>query len=218
MNKKSGWLTAAVVIAVIALMGFIFFYLKDCKLYIGGVIVNNVRALAGLFFEMIVLIMAIVLNATGLKKVTDAKERKKLIISVIGVSVVLLLMLAFSCRIVADDVERSRKAAIAETDIGEGLSLLLEENEEHFSLSEDSFYEITVYSRKGLRLTRLGRQSEYYYAHNNMVRNGQYRVERNGDTVKVFYDYGELINGLKWKDEYADDPPEYIEKEYSLYK
>ena len=51
-----------------------------------------------------------------------------------------------------------------------------------------------------------------------MVRNGQYRVERNGDTVKVFYDYGELTNGLKWKDEYADDPPEYIEKEYSLYK
>ena len=51
-----------------------------------------------------------------------------------------------------------------------------------------------------------------------MVRNGQYKVERVGDTVKVYYDYGELINGLKWKDEYINDPPEYIEKEYRLEK
>jgi hypothetical protein len=49
-----------------------------------------------------------------------------------------------------------------------------------------------------------------------MIRNGQYKVEREGDTVTVYYDYGELINGLTWKDEYKDNPPEYIEKKYSL--
>ena len=49
-----------------------------------------------------------------------------------------------------------------------------------------------------------------------MVRNGQYKVERDGDTVTVFYDYGELINGVIWGEEYGDNPTKYIEREYSL--
>ncbi len=218
MNKRSGWLTAAAVIAVLAAMAFVFIYLKDCELYIGGVILSNVHTLVGIVFEILVLIIVIPVSVTNLKKAGDEKERRRIKISIIGVSAFLLIMLVFVSRIVAGYAERSRKAAIAEIDIGEGQSILLVENEEQFSLSEDSFFEITLYCREGLRLKKIGRQTEYYYAHNNMVRNGQYKVERVGDTVKVYYDYGELINGLKWKDEYINDPPEYIEKEYRLDK
>ena len=113
-------------------------------------------------------------------------------------------------------MERSRKAAIAETDIGEGQSLILVENEEKFSSDDESFYEITVYCREGIKLKKIGRQTEYYFLHDNMVRNGQFKVEREGDTVRVYYDYGELTNGLQWNDEYKDTPPAYIDKEYNL--
>ena len=216
MDKKAGWETAVAVVAFLAVMTVVFFYLKDRELYIGHVILHNSRAVAGLLLEISVLIITIVTNAISLKHISDEKERKKMKISVIAVSVILVFMLGFTCWILIDDVEDSRKATIAETDIGEGQSLLLVEKEEHFSTSGDSFYEITVYCREGLRLKKIGRQTEYYFLHDNMVRNGQYRVERDGDTVKVFYDYGELTNGLKWKEEYSDVPPEYIEKEYSL--
>ena len=40
------------------------------------------------------------------------------------------------------------------------------------------------------------------------------QVESNDDIITIHYDYGELINGMKWKDEYCDNPPQYIEKEY----
>ena len=49
-----------------------------------------------------------------------------------------------------------------------------------------------------------------------MVKNGQFEVERNGDSITIYYDYGELINGLTWKDEYKENPPQYVEKVYKL--
>ena len=60
MDKKSGWKT---VVAVV-----IFLYLKDCELYIGGVILQNVRAVAGLIFEIPMLIIALVLNVKKSEK------------------------------------------------------------------------------------------------------------------------------------------------------
>ena len=46
-----------------------------------------------------------------------------------------------------------------------------------------------------------------------MVKNGQFEIEKHDDSVKIHYDYGELVNSMKWKDEYSDNPPQYIEKE-----
>ena len=161
-EKKStaGWGTVVAVVTVITLMGVIFFWLKGCELYIGGVIFRDVRALAGMTFEIIMFIWIILASALSFKKIKDEKERKKMRGSIIAVSIVMLAMLGFMAWIVAGDVERSGKAAIAETDIGEGQSLLLAENEEKFSTSGESFYEITVYCRKGIRLKKIGRQDD----------------------------------------------------------
>ena len=216
MDNKSGWKTVVAVVAIIAVMFVIFLYLKDCELYIGGVILQNVRAGAGLIIEIPMLILALILNVNSLKKISDENQQKKAKRSIVGLSIVTLLILGFTCWVISEDVERSAKSAIAEEDIGGGQELLLVENEEKFSSDGESFYEISIYCREGLRLKKIGRQTEYYYLHDNMIRNGQYKVERKGDTVTVYYDYGELINGLTWKDEYKDNPPEYIDKKYSL--
>ena len=90
------------------------------------------------------------------------------------------------------------------------------ENEESFSSSDEKFYEITVYYRDGIRLKKIGRQNEYYFSNNNMVKNEQFKVESSSDSVTIYYDYGELINGMKWQEEYSDNPPQYIDKEYKL--
>lgn len=216
MNKKTGLGTAFLCVVIIAVMGVVFFYLKDCELYIGGVILRNVHTMVGILFEIFMFIIVIIVSSKNLKKISDEKERKKTKGYIVGISVLTLFFLGFTFQLIAEYVEQSRKAAIAETDIGEGQSLLLVENEEKFSSDGESFYEITVYCRKGLKLKKIGRQIEYYFLHDNMVRNGQYRVERKGDTVTVHYDYGELTNGMKWKDEYKDNPPAYIDKEYNL--
>ena len=162
------------------------------------------------------MLIVIIEYLKNIRKNEDSKARNKAIRYTIIVSAFTLLMIAFAIYIVASSVTHTRKAAIAERAIGDGENVLLMENEESFTTSNETFYEITVYYRDGIRLEKIGRQSEYYYSNNNMVKNGQFEVERNGDSITIYYDYGELINGLTWKDEYKDNPPQYVEKVYKL--
>ena len=112
MDKKSGWKTVVAVVAIIAVMVVIFLYLKDCELYIGGVILQNVRAVAGLIFEIPMLIIALTLNIKSLKKISDENQLKKTKRYIVGLSIVTLLILGFTCWVISEDVERSAKSTI----------------------------------------------------------------------------------------------------------
>ena len=120
MNKKTGLGTAFLCVVIIAVMGVVFFYLKDCELYFGGVIFRNVHTMVGILFEILMFIIVIIVSAKNLKKISDEKERKKTKCYIVGISVLTLFFLGFTFQLIAEYVEQSRKAAIAETDIGEG--------------------------------------------------------------------------------------------------
>lgn len=208
--------TAAILLIILAVLVAIFIYLNGYELYIGGVVIYNVLTLVGIIFEIIVLLVAIIESIKNIKKTDDSKTKKKIKGYIIGISIFTILMTIFTGHIVASNVNLSNSAAIAEREIGDGKSILLMENEEKYSSSDESYYMITIYYRDGIRLKEIGKQDEIFYSHNNMVKNGQFEVEKSGDSVKIHYDYGELVNGLKWNDEYSDNPPQYIDKEYKL--
>ena len=215
-KSKVGWKTLVLTLIICGALTATFLYFKGYELYIGGVVLYNASSLIGIVFEIIVLVIVIIEYLKNIRKNEDSKARNKAIRYTIIVSAFTLLMIAFAIYIVLSSVTHTRKAAIAERAIGDGENVLLMENEESFTTSNETFYEITVYYRDGIRLKKIGRQSEYYYSNNNMVKNGQFEVERNGDSITIYYDYGELINGLTWKDEYKDNPPQYVEKVYKL--
>ncbi len=215
-KSKVDWKTVVFVLITCATLTAAFLYFKGYELYIGGVVLYNASSLIGITFEIIILIIAIIETVKNIRKTEDSKARNKSIRYTIIVSVLTLLLIVFAIYIVTSSVAHSRKTAIAERNIGDGKYIVLMEYEESFTTSEDTFYEIIVYYRDGIRLKKIGRQDEYYYSNNNMVKNEQFKVSRNGDSITISYDYGELINGLTWKDEYKDNPPQYIEKEYKL--
>ena len=208
--------TVVGVLIIFAVLAAIFIFLKGHELYIGGVVINNATTLVGIIFEIIVLFVVIIESIKNTRKTDDPKTRKKIKGYVIGISIFTFLMIVFTGYLIASNATLSNKAAIAEREIGNGKSVLLMENQRHYTTSNETYYEITVYYRDGIRLKRIGRQNEYYFSNNNMVKNGQFEVESNDDIITIHYDYGELINGMKWKDEYINNPPHYIDKEYKL--
>jgi len=215
-SNKVGWITTAVLLIICVASVAVYVYLKGYELYIGGVVINNVTSLVGILLDIILLFIVIIECVKKIRNADESKARNKNIGYIIGIFVFFIIMIVFISQIIATDVVRSNKATIAEREIGNGKSVLLMENEESFSSSDEKFYEITVYYRDGIRLKKIGRQSEYYFSNNNMVKNEQFKVESSSDSVTIYYDYGELINGMKWQEEYSDNPPQYIDKEYKL--
>ena len=143
-KSKADWITAVLLLIIGAVLLAIFIFLKGHELYIGGVVINNVTTLAGIIFEIIVLLTVIIECLKNIRKTDDPKTRKKIIGSTIAIAVFSIIMIIFTSQVITSDVVRSNKAAIAEREIGDGKSVLLMENEESFSSSGDTFYEITV--------------------------------------------------------------------------
>lgn len=201
------------VIIIVGLMVALFLYLKDSTFYIGGMIWSDLDLTLAYFWLVLSYSLYIIGYAKKLKK-SDKDERKGVWGPLILCVVIGLLMLSIFVWNIADVVVKSRNTESVEMDLGEGQSLILAESEYKFSSKKSN--EITIYIREGIQLKKIGRQDEYFFLNNNIIRNGQYKVERDGDTVTVYYDYGKLVNGLTWGEEYGDNPPKYIECEYSL--
>lgn len=201
------------VIIIVGLMVALFLYLKDRTFYIGGMIWNDLGNMSVYMLGVFSYGLYIIGYAKKLIK-GDEDERKEVKGKFILCVIMGMLMLGIYVWSIADVVVKSRNTVCVEMDLGEGQSLILAESEYRFSSIKSN--EITIYIREGIRLKKIGRQDEYNFLNNSMVRNGQYKVERDGDTVTVFYDYGKLINGVIWGEEYADNPPKFIEREYSL--
>jgi len=126
--------------------------------------------------------------------------------------ILFLVSAVFMGGLLFEGINGSRKAVIAEVELDDGRSVLLVEKEDHFTVTDGSFNNVTVYCREAIRLKKIGELSEYNYTNNHMIRDNQYRVEQSGDTVTIYYDYGSLTGGLKWRDE----APEFIIKEYNI--
>ena len=217
-TKKSNRISIAVILIACAFLPAVFIYLKGYEIYIFGVVFHNVPLLIGVIFEILALLIIAAQWVNSYRKAEDPETRKKSIRYSIGVSAFTIIMLIFAIRVIAYEVSLSNNASFAEREIGDGKSVLLMEESETFSTStsSDTLFEISVYYRDGIRLKKIGRENEYYYSHNNMVKNEQFEVESTGDTITIHYDYGELTNGMTWKDEYIDNPPEYLDREYKL--
>lgn len=139
------------------------------------------------------------------RKTTDAEERKKLnrslrINGIVAVIWSLLVALLFLDR--GDN-------SFAELKADENRSILL---------CEDPKGErITVYCKKGCLIREIDNLKEFLYANANMVTNGQYTWESDGDSVTVRFDTGGLAEGISWREDAENPAPSVIqEKQYQL--
>ena len=200
----------AVTIAALALFFSVSIYIKGYDLYLFGVIWNDTGFIWYLIFLMPILLMHVIRGAKNRKSNPGAEEHRT------GYLIVFLSLFLVSAvfmgGLLAESISRNRKAVIEEVKLNDGRSILLVEKEEHLTVTESTFNNVTVYCREAIRLKKIGELNEYNYTNNHMIRDNQYRVEQNGDTVTIYYDYGSLTGGIKWRDE----APEYIIKEYNI--
>ena len=214
LNKNiTGTITGiAVTIAVLAIFFAVSIYIKGYDLYLCGVIWKDAGFMWYLIFMTPILLIHVIRGAKNRKSNADEGGHRT------GYLVVFLSLFlvstVFMCGLLVEGISESRKAVTAEVSLEDGRSILLVEKEEHFSVSESTFNNVTVYCRDAVRLKKIGELSEYNYTNNHMIRDNQYRVEQSGDTVTIYYDYGSLTGGMEWRDE----APEYIIKEYNIGK
>ena len=206
---------AVCAVLCLGLLVYAVLFDSETDLYIGGIIFRSVRQKASACTSVIIALTTLVSWIPVLRDPADEAERKKGKRSVIALSAIFAVMLALTVYVISEDIVISKKAAIAVENLDGGKCIVLSENENHFRSSDDPYYEITLYKRDGIKLEKIGRLNEFNYTNSQMIKNGQYRVEDNGSSVTVYYDYGELANGLKWKDD-LEEIPEYITKDYDL--
>ena len=211
-NTKGMIRGIAVTVAVLALFFTVSIYIKGYDLYLFGVIWKDAGFMWYLIFMIPILLMHVIRGAKNWKNSADEEGHRT------GYLVIYLILFlvssVFMCGLLAEGISAGKKAVIAEVSLNDCRSVLLVEKEEHFTVTEGSFNNVTVYCREAVRLKKIGELSEYDYTNNHMIKDNQYRVEQNGDTVTIYYDYGSLTGGLKWRDE----APEYIIKEYNIGK
>ena len=76
---------------------------------------------------------------------------------------------------------------------------------------------ITVYCKKGCLIREIDNLKESLYANANMVTNGQYTWESDGDSVTVRFDTGGFAEGISWREDATEPaPPVVQEKQYQL--
>lgn len=195
---------------------FVLLYVRNYKIYVAGVIFGNVRSWMGLFLLVFWNVCIFFRyrkkgkrENSGFKEL-DGKNRITLIL-IIAFYVMIFIFLVWSFW---DNVNRSRNATIVEVGIGKDGNILLVE-EEHKSITDKKYYGITVYYIDGIRLKEIGFLPEMSYTNRQMIKNGQYKLEYDDDTVTMYYYYGEL-EGVEWSDEVKKEREEYLKCEYSI--
>lgn len=211
-NVKSTIIGIAVTVALLALFFAVSLYMKGYDLYLFGVIWQDAGFIWYLIFVMPILLMHVIRGAKNLKRNTG-DEGHRTVYPVVFL-ILFLVSAVFLGGLIAEGISLSRRSVIAEERLDDGRSVLLVEKEEHSTVTEGSSDKVTVYCREGVRLKKIGELDEFSYTNDHMIRDKQYRLEQSGDTVTVYYDYGSLTGGLKWRDE----APEYIVREYNIGK
>ena len=205
---------------IILLALFVFAVYVDVKkldIYLSGCVFSNdtVRWLLIILCNAGVLVISISEMKRPADDETKKIRRKRFRLTAVCYTVLICLGI-FT---LADDISKDLKGHTDRLDLDDKRGIVLAETSYKFAGSKDEkeYNVITVYKRNGIFLKAIDTvQESIYYANDSMIANGQYSYEYRGNTCIVSFDYGGLQNGMKWKDEYEDDPPRYITEEYEV--
>lgn len=152
----------------------------------------------------------------SLKSAADEKARKKLVTWLWVAGIWCVLSAAFIAYDCIDTFRQSKEDVMVGVDFDDDKGFLIVEREEEYS-SGKTYYDINVYRRERFTVKFADRIFEDQFTNEPMLKNGLYEIETSGDTLTLRLDYGELSEGYEWaKEEYKENPPEYIEKVYEF--
>jgi len=217
MKKKGIIGTILLFVFFIVEMIFLIYCSKADDLYIAGT-VWGLDSLQMLFLVQMAIPMCIS-NRQRIKRLKEenngkGSESSAHTIKKLNRLSFIILFVAVICVVIAvvEDVKRIRKDYMIEEKIGNAGSILLVENE---TSTKDNSHEIIIYSKRGIRLKRIGDLGEYSYVNKQMIENGQYKLEYNGDVVTIYYYHGG-IEGAKQKDDEKDESEEFLKRDYQI--
>ena len=191
---------------------YIFLKHNERDIYFAGCIFPN--SSISLAVPFLSCIFSVYEAVDRLKKTEDNNKRRSLKSHLLIVSVFGTAFLGFTVWDIADTYIGSKDKNCREIIVDDGKTVLLEETREKSTITNNSYDYIYVYRKYGSTVRRLGRIYEDRYTNSPMIANDHYSWEYNGEKFTLYLDYGDLCDGVKWRD--GVEPPEYISEEYTL--
>ena len=213
-NRKSTKKIVETIVMVIMFVAVVaaFIYVKRGKIYIGGIILDDIVMSTWIFVSWI--LYAIFVFGGNKRKQERTKDEDKAdapegIMGWIAYTTFVLVLLIFA---IYHNVSLNQRSTIVEEKIGSAGDILLVEEK---SEDSDTIYDIHVYYIDGVRLKSIGYMVVVYHNHEPLIKDGRYKLEYNDDMVTMYYYFKDSDSYIA-RTYVTEECDEYVKCEYPI--